>query len=68
MTPEKLHQLEQLLLELKSEIGAPFIVIPEYLQDGTWLAVYDKSGKEPVFKVGAANLEKCLEAYYNRSK
>ncbi len=64
MTTEKLKKLEKLLLELRSEIGAPFIVIPEYMSDGTWLAVYDKNGEEPVFQKGASDLKSCLDAYY----
>lgn len=64
MTEDKLRKLEELLLELRAEIGAPFIVVPEYMCDGTWLAVYDKAGDEPVFQVGATDLKKCLDAYY----
>lgn len=64
MATEKLKQLEKLLLELRSEIGAPFIVIPEYMCDGTWLAVYNKDGEEPIFQKGAVDLKTCLDAYY----
>lgn len=63
MGNEKIEQLEKLLLELRSEIGAPFIVIPEYMGDGTFLAVYDKDGNAPIFKKGAANLKCCLDAW-----
>jgi hypothetical protein len=64
MERKKLEELEALLLELRKEIGAPFIVIPEYMEDGTWLAVYDKEGKEPIFQKGAPDLNACLDAYY----
>lgn len=63
MTTEKLEHLEKLLLELRAEIGAPFIVIPEYMCDGTWLAIYDKEGNVPVFQKGAPDLKACLDAY-----
>lgn len=64
MSDEKLKTLEKLLLELRREVGAPLIVIPQYMYDGTWLAVYDKDGKEVVFQKGAPDLKACLDAYF----
>lgn len=61
----KLEKIEKLLLELRNEIGAPVVVIPEYFADGTFLAVYDKQGEEPIFKKCAPDLKACLDDYYS---
>lgn len=63
MTAEKTKHLETLLLELRQEIGAPVIVVPEYEHDGTLLVVYDESGRSPKFQICKPDLDTCLSAY-----
>lgn len=68
MTNEKLQALETLLTELRAEIGAPFIAIPDFLQEGIFFAVYDKEGNEPVYTTFADDLPTCLAQWQRGEK
>ncbi|TXH53473.1 MAG: hypothetical protein E6Q97_13195 [Desulfurellales bacterium] len=68
MTNAKLQALETLLSELRAEIGAPFIVIPEFLHDGIFFAVYDSEGNAPVYTTSSHDLESCLAQWQRGEK
>lgn len=44
MTYRDYKLLEQLLGELRTEIGKNICIVPNYLQDGFYLGTYDGSG------------------------
>lgn len=68
MTPEKIKQLESLLIELKNELGYPVLVIPEYIADGTCLVVYDKDGSLPKHLIIQPDLQSCINEFKKKEQ
>ena len=68
MAPEKIKQLESLLIELKNELGYPVLVIPEYIADGTCLVVYEHNGSSPKHQIIQADLQSCINEFKRKEQ